>query len=151
MDMDIQKRPYLITTDQNRIDFDAVYGFLTSSYWATNIPRETMARAIAGSLCFSLFKDNDQIGFARVITDHATFAYLGDVFVLEAYRGRGLGTWLMKAVFDHPDLQGLRRFMLVTRDAHGLYRQFGFTEPRQPEWLMEIARKPAELYPQPRE
>ena len=105
-----------------------------------------MATAIANSLCFSLFKDDEQIGFARAVTDRSTFAYLADVFVLEAHRGSGLGTWFMSVVFAHPDLQGLRRFQLATRDAHGLYRKFGFETPQHPDRLMEIVKKASELY-----
>jgi GNAT superfamily N-acetyltransferase len=98
------------------------------------------------SLCFSLIKDGAQIGFARCVTDRATYAYLADVFVLEAHRGAGVGTWFMQVVFSHPDLQGLRRFQLATRDAHGLYRKFGFDTPAHPERLMEIVHTAAEVY-----
>lgn len=143
---DTANGPYRVTTDPARVDFEVVHGFLSQSYWATNIPRETMAKAIAGSLCFSLLKDDRQIGFARVVTDRATFGYLADVFVLEEHRGAGLGTWFMKVVFAHPDLQGLRRFQLVTRDAHGLYRKFGFETPQNPDRLMEIVKRAADLY-----
>ena len=142
------KPPYLVTDDPSKIDFDVVYGFLSKTYWAPNIPRETMRRAIDGSLCVSLFKDDRQIGFARAITDRSTFAYLADVFVLDAERGRGAGTFFMGAVFAHPDLQGLRRFMLATRDAHNLYRKFGFAAPARPEMLMEIVKSPTDLYAQ---
>ena len=135
-----------MTTDSSRIDFEVVYGFISRSYWAENIPRETMARAIANSLCFSLLKDGRQIGFARVVTDRSTYAYLADVFILEGDRGNGLGTWFMSVVFAHPDLQGLRRFALATRDAHGLYRKFGFERPKDPDRLMEIVKKAADLY-----
>lgn len=140
------KPPYLVTDDRSKIDFEIVYGFLSTCYWATNIPRETMQRAIDGSLCFTLLKDDRQIGFARVITDRSTFAYLADVFVLEAERGRGLATWFMGAVFAHPDLQSLRRFMLATRDAHGLYRKFGFAGMQRPEMMMEIVKSATDLY-----
>ena len=128
--------PYCVTTDPERIDFDVVHGFLSRCYWAENIPRETMATAIANSLCFSLLRGDEQIGFARVVTDRSTFAYLADVFVLEAHRGQGLGAWFMGVLFSHPDLQGLRRFQLATRDAHGLYRKFGFEAPKDPSRLM---------------
>lgn len=138
--------PYSVTTDPARINVDVVHGFLSRSYWATNIPRETLAKAIAHSLCFSLYKDDTQIGFARVITDRATFAYLADVFVLAEHRGAGLGTWFMSVLFAHPELQGLRRFSLATRDAHGLYEKFGFTRPKNPDRLMEIVKTAAELY-----
>jgi len=138
--------PYCVTTDPERIDFDVVHGFLSRSYWAENIPRETMATAIANSLCFSLLRGDEQIGFARVVTDRSTFAYLADVFVLEAHRGNGLGVWFMSVLFAHPDLQGLRRFQLATRDAHGLYRKFGFDTPLDPGRLMEIVQKASDLY-----
>lgn len=138
--------PFTITTDPSRIDFAVVHGFLSRSYWAESIPRDTMAKAIANSLCFSLFDDDAQIGFARVVTDRSTFAYLADVFVLESHRGQGLATWFMSVLFAHPDLQGLRRFSLATRDAHGLYRKFGFETPQNPDRLMEIVRKASEVY-----
>ena len=144
--MDVAKPQYFITTDPSRIDFELVYGFLSQSYWAMNIPRETLAKAIAGSLCFSLLNGDSQIGFARMVTDRATFAYLADVFVLDEHRGAGLGTWFMSVVFAHPDLQGLRRLSLVTRDAHGLYRKFGFENSKHPERAMEIVRTAVELY-----
>jgi GNAT superfamily N-acetyltransferase len=131
---------YTITTDPSDVDIDAVHAFLTNAYWARGIPRDVMERAVAGSLPFSLFHGERQIGFARVITDRATYAYLADVYVLEEYRGQGLGTWLIEVVVAHPDLQGLRRLSLVTRDAHSLYRKFGFAELATPEQHMEIAR-----------
>jgi GNAT superfamily N-acetyltransferase len=148
----VERPPYSISTDPARIDFEVVYGFISRSYWAENIPRETMAKAIAHSLCFSLFVSDvepgqaRQIGFARVVTDRSTYAYLADVFILEGDRGNGLGTWFMSEVFAHPDLQGLRRFQLATRDAHGLYRKFGFEMPQHPDRLMEIVRKASDLY-----
>lgn len=132
--------PYTITSDPQRIDVDAVHAYLSRSYWAENIPRATVASSIAGSLCFSLFHAERQIGFARVVSDGATFAYLCDVYVLEAYRGQGLGKWLMAELMSHPRLQGLRRFLLATRDAHGLYAQFGFTPTAKPASLMEISK-----------
>jgi GNAT superfamily N-acetyltransferase len=111
---------------------------LTRSYWAYGITRETVASSIANSLCFGLFDGSAQIGFARVISDRATFAYLCDVYVSEDYRGRGLGKWLLEVVTSHPDLKRLRRFVLATRDAHGLYEKFGFTPLNKPEIFMEI-------------
>jgi len=126
-----------ITTDASRFDLETIHGFLAGSYWAAGIPREVVARAIANSLCFGAFDGHSQVGFARVITDRATFAYVSDVFVLESYRGRGVGKRLMAAITSHPELQGLRRWTLFTRDAHGLYQQYGFREPRHPERLME--------------
>jgi len=144
----VENPPFVVTDDPSKIDFDVVYGFLSKTYWAPNIPRETMRRAIDGSLCFSLLKNDRQIGFARAITDRATFAYLADVFVLESEQGQGAGTFFMGALFAHPALQGLRRFMLATRDAHGLYRKFGFAPPAKPEMLMEIVKSPTDLYVQ---
>lgn len=131
---------YRISTDSARVDVAAVHAFLSTSYWAEGIPREVVARAIAGSIPFSLFHGKAQVGFARVVTDRATFAYLADVYVLDAHRGRGLAVWLIETVMAHPDLQGLRRFSLATRDAHGLYARFGFTPVAAPERLMEISR-----------
>ncbi len=136
----IRRGLYTITTAAADVDIDAVHAFLANSYWARGIPRDLMVRAVAGSLPFSLFHGERQIGFARVITDRATYAYLADVYVLEEYRGQGLGSWLIEVVVAHPDLQGLRRLALVTRDAHSLYRKFGFTELAAPEQHMEIAR-----------
>jgi GNAT superfamily N-acetyltransferase len=129
-----------ISTDPRRLDVDAIHAYLTRSYWAAGIPRHLVEKSLAASLCFGLFDAERQIGLARVVTDRATFAYLCDVYVLEEYRGRGLGKWLMQAVVAHPDLQGLRRFVLLTRDAHGLYAQFGFTPLTTPERYMEIRR-----------
>jgi GNAT superfamily N-acetyltransferase len=131
---------FSISTDPAQMDIDAVHAYLTRSYWAEGIPRAVVAKSVEGSLCFGLFDGSRQIGFARVITDRSTFAYLCDVYVLEDYRGRGLGKKLMKAVCGHPDLQGLRRFVLITRDAHGLYDQFEFTPLKDPSRYMEIAR-----------
>lgn len=129
-----------VTTDPTKLDFEVVYGFISRSYWATGIPREVLARALAGSLCFSLFDAAAQIGFARVVTDRATFAYLADVFILEKHRGRGLSRLLMEAIVAHPDLQGLRRWVLVTRDAHGLYAKYGFNQLAAPAGYMELWR-----------
>ena len=131
---------FTVSTDPARLDVDAVHAFLTTSYWAEGIPRETVERSLRNSLCFGLYEEDRQIGLARVITDGATFGYLCDVYVLPEVRGRGLGTWLMECVMAHPDLQGLRRFSLVTRDAHELYRPVGFQEIRNPEQHMEIVR-----------
>jgi GNAT superfamily N-acetyltransferase len=136
---------FTVTTDQTCFDLDAIHGYLNTSYWAAGIPLETLERAIRNSLCFGLFVAGsnavaEQIGFARVITDRATYGYLADVYVLDAYRGRGLATWLIECIRGHPDLQGLRRFGLATRDAHGLYRKFGFAELSDPTKHMEIFR-----------
>ncbi len=121
-----------ISTDPTRIDVDAVHAYLTRAYWCEGISKDLLAKAIAGSLCFALFDDARQIGFDRVVTDRATFAFL------EEYTGQGLGKRLMQEVQSHPDLQGLRRFVLVTRDAHGLYNQFGFEPLKNPTTYMEI-------------
>jgi GNAT superfamily N-acetyltransferase len=130
---------FVISTDAARLDLDVIHGFLADSYWAKGIPREVVARSIQHSLCFGIYdRDGAQAGFARVITDYATIAYLGDVFVLESHRGRGLGKWMMECVVAHPDLQNLRRWILLTRDAHGLYKQFGFTPVKVPERYMEL-------------
>ena len=130
---------FLISTDRAKLDVDVIHRFLTRSYWAEGIPRETVARAIENSLCFGVYNDGEQVGFARVISDFATFAYLADVFILEPYRERGLGKELIATVMAHPELQGLRRWSLGTRDAHGLYAQFGFTPLENPSRMMEIA------------
>lgn len=143
-DFDQMRDEYSISSDPGKLDLSVVHGFLSTSYWSRGLPLDVLRRAIAGSLCFGLYHGDAQVGFARVITDKATFAYLCDVFVLEAYRGKGLGRWLMEAIVSHPDLQGLRRFVLVTRDAHGLYEQFGFRPLARPEGYMEWHR--ADIY-----
>src|ERR1700754_1670586 len=128
---------YEISTDPSRLDVDAIHAFLSQSYWSPGIPRAKVARAIANSLCFGAFWQGQQVGFARVVTDKTTFAYLCDVYVLEAHRGRGLAQQLMDRVVAHPDLQGLRRMMLATRDAHALYAKYGFTPLAAPDVMME--------------
>jgi len=132
--------PFLVSNDPAKLDLEVIHGFLSSSYWSPGIPLAVLQRAIAGSLCFGLYHHGSQIGFARIVTDHATFAYLCDVFVLEEYRGRGLGHWLIQTLTEHPDLQSLRRMVLVTRDAHGLYEKFGFSPLVRPEGYMELHR-----------
>ena len=127
-----------ISTDPDRIDLIAVHQFLTNSYWAKGIPVEIVQQSIQNSLCFGIYREKQQVGFARVITDGATFAYLADVFILEPYRGRGLSKWLMECIIAHPQLQGLRRWMLATRDAHKLYGQFGFAPLKSPDRFMEL-------------
>jgi N-acetylglutamate synthase-like GNAT family acetyltransferase len=117
---------FLISTDRSKLDVDVIHKFLTQSYWAAGIPRATVARSIENSLCFGVYDNSNQIGFARVISDFATYAYVADVFILEPYRERGLGKELMASIMAHPELQGLRRWSLGTRDAQGLYAQFGF-------------------------
>jgi GNAT superfamily N-acetyltransferase len=131
------KGDFEISTDPARINVEAVHEFLTNSYWAKGIPMETVRRSIENSICFGMYFAQDQIGFARVISDRATFAYLADVFILPAYRGRGLSKWLMECIVAHPDLQGLRRWMLATRDAHKLYANYGFAPVQKPDRWME--------------
>jgi GNAT superfamily N-acetyltransferase len=119
---------YAISTDKTFLDVGMIHTYLSKeSYWADNIPFETVKRSIENSMCFGVYYEGKQIGFARLITDKATFAYLADVFILDEHRGKGLSKWLMQTIHDHPGLQGLRRWMLGTRDAHGLYEQFGWT------------------------
>ncbi len=131
---------YTISTDPSLLDLDVIHGYLVRSYWSPGIPRQIVATAIAHSLCFGVYHHAQQIGFARVVTDQATFAYLADVFILEPHRQQGLSKWLVAVIQAHPALQGLRRFLLATLDAHGLYAQFGFTPVAKPERMMEIAR-----------
>ena len=134
---------YTISDDPGWLDLDVVHGFLaTESYWARGIPRETLERAVRHSLCFGVYHHGArgevaQVGFARVLSDRATAAHLADVFILREHRGRGLSKRLLRAIFAHPELQGLRRWALATRDAHGLYRQFGFEALAKPENRME--------------
>jgi GNAT superfamily N-acetyltransferase len=131
-----ERPPYRISDDPQAVDVAVVHEFLATSYWARGIPRETVVRGIAHSLPFSLFLAGRQVGFARVVTDRATFAYLADVFVVEDQRGRGLAAWLVATILAHPELSGLRRWLLATRDAHGLYRKFGFTDVADPTTLL---------------
>src|SRR5262249_50521733 len=119
-------------------DVAAIHAYLTTSYWSPGIPRMTVEKAVRGSICFGLYQGATQIGLARVITDRATYAYLCDVYILEEHRGQELGKWLMETVVSHPGLQGLRRFTLATRDAHGLYAQYGFQPLAEPARHMEI-------------
>ena len=137
--MEWRRGDYYISTDAARVDRDAVYTYLANSYWAAGIPRDVFERSLDHALCFSLWHEPSasQVGFARVITDRATFGYLGDVYVLEAHRGHGLARWLMQVVAEHPELQGFRRWCLLTRDAHGLYQKFGWTALAAPDRWME--------------
>jgi GNAT superfamily N-acetyltransferase len=142
--MEILENGFVFSDAVNKIDSIAVHHFLsTESYWAQGIPYETVARSIANSVCFGIYKDKVQVGFARWITDRATFAYLADVYVMEPFRGKGLSKKLMSFMLFHKDLQGLRRYMLATRDAHTLYAQFGFKTIQKPENLMEVVIKDA--------
>jgi GNAT superfamily N-acetyltransferase len=129
-----------LSTDPARMDLEAVYGFISQSYWGRARSREVQRRAMENAICFGVFKDGVQVAFARVVTDKAVFAYLADVFVLPDFRGRGLSKWIMEAVDAHPDLQGLRRFLLATRDAQGLYAKYGFRPLADPSVYMERMR-----------
>jgi GNAT superfamily N-acetyltransferase len=138
MQMEQQKGHYRISADKTKLDLAVIHDFLTNSYWARGIPLETVRRAVEHSLCFGVYDGEQQVGFARLVTDYATFAYLADVFIIESHRGRGLSKWLMGVILSYPELQKLRRWLLMTRDAHGLYRQVGFHPLPVPEWVMEI-------------
>jgi GNAT superfamily N-acetyltransferase len=161
LDAQEQRRgAFVISTDRSRLDVDLIHEFLTNCYWAKGIARDVVERSIENSLCFGIYDQSDrkspllpkpgrsgapavidgstQVGFARIISDFATIAYLGDVFVLESHRGRGLGKWMMECIVQHPALQKLRRWILLTRDAHGLYQQFGFTPIAAPDRFMEL-------------
>jgi GNAT superfamily N-acetyltransferase len=140
--MEIEDHGFIFSDDKNKIDPAAIHHYLsTQSYWAENIPLDIVKRSIDNSLCFGIYKDTKQIGFARWITDKATFAYLADVYIEEIYRGQGLSKKLMSLMLFHKDLQGLRRYMLATQNAHGLYAQFGFKPIEHPDRLMGIAIK----------
>ena len=130
-----------ITTDKSLLQIDLIHSVLSQSYWSKNIPVEIINRSIENSLCYGVYIGATQIGFCRVITDKATFAYLADVFIVDSHKGKGYSKLLMKEVMSHPDLQGLRKFLLGTADAHGLYEKFGFRELAQPERMMEITVK----------
>ena len=135
--MEWTREEFTVSDDAARLDRDVIERFLTGSYWAKNIPRATLDKSLRNSLCFALLEGERQIGFARVVSDRATIAYLADVFVLPEFRGRGLAKWLLTCVLAHPELQGLRRWVLATRDAHGLYRKLGFTPLKRPDIFME--------------
>lgn len=136
--MEWKNNEFTISTDKSRLQFDVIQSFLANdSYWAQLRTPEQTKIAIENSICFGLYYGDKQIGFARVVSDQATFAYLGDVFVLPEYRGRGLSKWLMETIVAHPELQGLRRWVLATRDAHGLYAQYGFGQLVHPDRWME--------------
>jgi len=130
---------YKISSETSDMDISVIHGYIARSYWAENIPLNTMEMAINNSLCFGVFTDSgNQVAFARMITDTATFAYLADVFVLEEHRGKGISKWIMKNIIEHPKLQGIRRMALATSDAHGLYEQFGFKALSSPKSFMEL-------------
>ena len=137
----VTNKNYLITTNQQVFNYEKIYDFISNqSYWAAGIPMDILKRSIANSLSFGLFYNGEQIGFARVITDYATFGYLADVFIDPKFRGKGLASWLMETILSHPALPGLRRWMLATRDAHGLYEKYGFTKLLNSERIMEISK-----------
>jgi GNAT superfamily N-acetyltransferase len=139
---------YVVSTDPVRLDVDRIHRFLYTAYWSTGIPRDVVQRSIANSLPFGLYAPSgEQAGFARVVTDRATYAYLGDVYVEISHRGRGLGKFLISCVVTHPELQGLRRWALATADAHGLYAPYGFRPPANPDIHLFIERAPADLWP----
>ncbi|HLI71227.1 MAG TPA: GNAT family N-acetyltransferase [Ktedonobacteraceae bacterium] len=133
-----QRGEYTISTEKSRLDRDVIHSFLARSYWAAGIPRAVVEKSLEHSLAFGVYHGTRQVGFARIITDYATFAYVSDVFIIEEYRGKGLGKWLMQVVVDYPELQGLRRWILMTRNAHGLYEKVGFVRSRNPQRLMEM-------------
>lgn len=134
--LETQKDDYTISTDPARLDIDAIAAMLTRAYWAQGRTREMIARYVQHSLVFGIYHGEKQIGLARIVSDYTTFAWLCDVFIHEDHRGKGLGKWLMETIHSHPDLQGLRRWLLATRDAHGLYKQFGWTPLDNPErWM----------------
>jgi GNAT superfamily N-acetyltransferase len=139
--IELKRDGYIISTNKTQLDVSAIHAYLTRSYWSPGIPKTVVERAIAGSLCFGLSDaQGNQVGFARALTDGATFAYLADVYVLEEHRGKGLGKWIVETILAHPSLQGLRRILLATRDAHALYAQFGFEPLATPESFMSIHR-----------
>ena len=136
-----------MSTDPARLSVDAIHGYLAESYWAAGIPRAIVERSLRLSLNFGVYRGQELVGFARVVTDLATFGYIGDVFVIEAHRGRGLSKWLMECIVDHPDLKDLRRWHLVTRDAHGLYAKFGFAEPPAGKHMERVRTNPYSVPP----
>jgi GNAT superfamily N-acetyltransferase len=138
--VDVMGGEYQIKTDRKLMDIDLIHQFISNSYWAKGIPKQTLIRSLDNSLCFGVFIDDQQVGFARVVTDKATFAYLADVFVLKEHRGRQLAKKMINEVLDHPELQRLRRIMLATQDAHELYRQFGFASLSNPNSIMAVVK-----------
>lgn len=138
----LYKDDYCISTDRSKLDVNAIHNFLsTQSYWCQNIPFEKVKKSIENSLNFGLYYKDRQIGFARIVSDFSTMAYLGDVYVLPEHRGKGLSKWMMQVIMSQPELQGLRRWMLLTADAHGLYKQFGWTQVANPDRYMEVHNK----------
>ena len=146
--MERQRDGYTISDDPRLVDVDAVHRYLSEeSYWAPGVPRDVVEKSIAGSLPFGLYApDGSLAGFARAVTDRSVFVYVADVFVLDVHRGKGLGVWLMEAMLEHPELQGMRRWVLYTEDAHTLYERFGFGPPKHPDRFMELTRDPGDIY-----
>lgn len=137
--IEVIQENFMVSTDKSKLDLFVIHAFLTKSYWATNIPFEIVKKSIENSLCFGVYDNGKQVGFARIISDYATFAYLADVFVLPENRGNGLSKFLMQTIKTHPELQNLRRWMLATKDAHKLYEKFGFTRLIDPDPIMVIS------------
>lgn len=135
---EFKQKDFLVSTDKRKLNIELIHDFLSHSYWSSGIPVKTVKNSIRNSLCFGVYLKNKQIGFARVITDFTSFGYLADVFVIEPFRGKGYSKLLMNAILKHPKLQGFRRWMLATRDAHGLYQKFGFVPLPNPEFFMQI-------------
>ena len=143
--LETRREKFTISTDPERLDIDAIVDMLTRAYWAIGRPRERTERALKNSLVFGVYDGDRQIGVARVISDYSIFAYLCDVFIHEEYRAHGLGKWLIQTIMEHPDLKEMRRWVLVTNDAHGLYKQFGFTSIEDPEhWMQKFKVFPEE-------
>lgn len=143
--IETHRERFVISTDPDRLDLDAICDFLRRAYWANTRPRERTEHALQNSLVFGLYKDHKQIGLARVVSDYSIFAYLCDVFIHEDYRAHGLGKWLIQTVMEHPDLREIRRWVLVTNDAHELYKQFGFSSIEDPEhWMQNLRPFPQE-------
>jgi GNAT superfamily N-acetyltransferase len=142
----VTKDDYEIDDDSARLDLDVIQGFLTTSYWAEGVPRDVVARSVAGSLNLGLYHAGSQVGFTRAVTDRATFAWVCDVFVLPGHRGRGLAHWMVETLRAHPDLPGLRRFLLATSDAHQVYADCGFAPLADPGSYLEVKRSPRDLY-----
>jgi len=138
-DVTLYKDGFCISTDKTKLDIGSIHAFLsTQAYWCLNIPRDKVERSIQHSLCFGVYQDEKQVGFARIISDFSTIAYLGDVYILEEYRGKGLSKWLVETIMNYPELRGLRRWILLTGDAHGLYSRFGWTSLADPSKWMEL-------------
>lgn len=134
-----KKDSYLISTNKAKLNAELIHDYLCNeSYWANGIPFETVKKSIENSTCFGVYSGNEQVGFARVISDLATIGYIGDVFIISSHRGKGLSKWLMECILKHPALRNFRRWFLITRDAHDLYRQYGFTGLQKPQNYMEV-------------